>query len=294
MAVTVSKGTSVSERLDVHKTYKLLINGAFPRSESQRSYPVTSATGELLANCAQASRKDVRDAVVAARAAQPKWASATAYNRGQVLYRLAEMMEARRGELAQAVAATEGLTIDDANAQTARAIDRVVWFAGWTDKLAQVLGGANPVAGPYLNYSAPRPAGVVAVCSATSAVLEQFVEQAIAPLVAGNSVVVLAPESRPIPLLLVAEMSATSDLPGGVLNVLSGRADELAAPMAGHEDVDVIDLGGLAPGLFEEAALLAADTLKRVIGPLPLGDAAALTRLRTSVDITTIWHTIGQ
>ena len=233
------------KRLDVRKTYKLLINGAFPRSESGRSYEVTSADGAFLANVAQGSRKDLRDAVVAARAAQAKWWGATAYNRGQVIYRLAEMAESRASELVDHVALAEGLSEKKAQRTVERAIDRIVWYAGWTDKIAQVFGGANPVAGPFFNFSLPTPSGVVGVLASQNSSLDGFVDEVLAPIAAGNAVVVVASERRPTPSVLLGEMTATSDFPPGVLNIVTGFTHELAPILASHEDVDGIDLAGV-------------------------------------------------
>jgi acyl-CoA reductase-like NAD-dependent aldehyde dehydrogenase len=281
-----------TERLDVRKTYKLLINGAFPRSESGRSYEVTSASGAFMANVAQGSRKDVRDAVVAARAAQSKWWAQSAYNRGQVIYRLAEMAESRRDELAQHVARAEGRRAPAARASVSRAIDKVVWYAGWTDKIAQVLGGANPVAGPYFNFSLPIPSGVVGVVADQDSSLEAFVDAVFAPIAGGNAVVVLASERRPTPAVLLGEMTATSDFPGGVLNIVTGFTGELATIIATHEDVDGLDLAGVDEAFGDELAHQAAGSIKRVWRPG--GRDAALGRLRAFVETSTVWHTIGQ
>ncbi|MDE3138302.1 MAG: aldehyde dehydrogenase family protein [Acidobacteriota bacterium] len=281
----------MSERLDVKKTYKLLVNGAFPRSESGRSYPVMSAGGDFLANVAQGSRKDLRDAVVAARSAQSKWWAASAYNRGQVLYRWAEMAESRGAELAEHVRVAEGLAAKDARASVARAIDRLVWYAGWTDKVAQVLGGANPVAGPFFNFSLPAPSGVVAVVADQDSSLEGFVECVAAPICVGNAVVAIASERRPTPAITLAEMTVTSDLPAGVLNVVSGVTSELAPHLVVHEDVDGVDLTG-AGAAGDDLARRAAASIKRVYRPRD--DENPLRRLRSFVETATVWHTIGQ
>ncbi len=280
-------------RLDVRKTYKLLINGAFPRSESGRSYEVASAKGAFLGNVALGSRKDVRDAVVAARAAQTKWWGATAYNRGQVLYRLAEMAESRRDELAEHVTLAEGVSAKSAQVVVSRAIDRVVWYAGWTDKIAQVMGGTNPVAGPFFNFSVPVASGVVAVIVDQNSSLGGFVDAVLAPVCAGNTVVVLASERRPIPAVLLGEMTATSDFPPGVINIITGRTSELAPVLAAHEDVDGLDLTG-APEEANELALLAAGSIKRVLRPDGRDLDASLRRLRAFIETSTVWHTIGQ
>jgi len=279
------------ERLEVKKTYKLLINGAFPRSESGRSYEVATARGAFLANVAQGSRKDVRDAVVAARAAQAVWWAQSAFNRGQVLYRLAEMAESRRDELAEHVAHAEGRRRPSAQLSVSRAIDRLVWYAGWTDKVAQVLGGANPVAGPYFNFSLPVPSGVVGVVAEQDSSLEAFVEAVFAPIVVGNAVVVIASEQRPTPAVLLGEMTATADFPDGVLNIVTGFTGELAPTLAAHEDVDGLDLAGVDETFADELALVAAGSIKRVLRP---GRGDALARLRAFVETSTVWHTIGQ
>jgi acyl-CoA reductase-like NAD-dependent aldehyde dehydrogenase len=277
-------------RLDVRKTYKLLINGAFVRSESGRSYEVVEASGAFVANVAQASRKDVRDAVVAARAAQAKWWSATAYNRGQVLYRLAEMAESRRDELREHVSFAQG---SDATTVVARAIDRVVWYAGWTDKIAQVYGSTNPVAGPFFNFSHPSPSGVVAVVAHPTS-FEGLIDQVMAPLAAGNAVVVVASDTQPTPAVLLGELSATADFPSGVLNVLTGSSKELAPVLCAHEDVDGVDLSGVDDELFGELSALSAESIKRVVRTGFVSDADSLRRLRTFIETTTVWHTVGQ
>lgn len=219
--------TRTPERLAVAKTYKLYIGGKFPRSESGRVYPVHSAEGKFLANAAHASRKDVRDAVAAARKAFPGWAGATAYNRGQVLFRIAEVMEGRREQFATEVAAAEGLHRKQARAVVGAAIDRVVWYAGWTDKIATVLGAANPVAGPYFSFSVPEPTGVVAVLAPQQSSLLGLVSVVAPVLAAGNTCVVVSSAERPLPAVTLSEVLATSDVPGGVVNVLTGRAEEL-------------------------------------------------------------------
>ncbi|MFI5035504.1 MAG: aldehyde dehydrogenase family protein [Acidimicrobiales bacterium] len=281
----------MSERLDVRKTYKLLVNGAFPRSESGRSYEVASADGAFWANVAQGSRKDLRDAVVAARAAQAKWWDLSAYNRGQVLYRLAEMAESRRAELAEHVGFAEGLDAAGAAALVARAVDRIVWYAGWTDKITQVQGGANPVAGPFFNFSLPVPSGVVGVVAPQESSLLGFVDAVLAPVCAGNAVVAIPSERRPTPALLLGEMSATSDVPGGVINLVTGRTEELAPVLAAHEDVDGLDLAGAADA--DVLAATAAASIKRVLKPRA-GEDPSLRRLRAFVETSTVWHTIGQ
>jgi acyl-CoA reductase-like NAD-dependent aldehyde dehydrogenase len=283
----------MSERLEVRKTYKLLINGAFPRSESGRSYEVTSKKGAFLANVAKGSRKDVRDAVAAARNAQSKWWAQSAYNRGQVIYRLAEMAESRRDELAEHVALAEGRSAKGARTRVSRAIDRIVWYAGWTDKIAQVLGSSNPVAGPFFNFSVPVPSGVVGVVADQASSLEAFVNAVFAPIAVGNTVVVIASEQRPTPAILLGEMTATADFPGGVLNVVTGLTGEIAPTLAAHEDVDGLDLGGVDEEFGDELATSGAASIKRVLRT-PSTDVTSLTRLRAFVETSTVWHTIGQ
>lgn len=274
-----------SERVPVRKTYKLFIGGAFPRSESGRSYPVHSASGALLAHAAQASRKDARDAVVAARAAFPSWSGATAYNRGQVLYRIAEMLEGRREQFADYVGGAE---VD-------AAIDRWVHYAGWTDKYAQVVGATNPVAGPYFTFSLPEPTGVVAVLAPQESTLLGLVSVLAPVLATGNTAVVLAAQDRPLPAVSFTEVLATSDLPAGVLNLLTGFTAELAPWLAAHRDVNAIDLTGAAPGARAELQAAAADNVKRVYVPRDTDWAAApgLSRLSAFVETKTVWHPIG-
>ena len=280
----------------MRKTYKLYIGGAFPRSESGRSYPVTDSSGALLAHAAQASRKDVRDAVTAARKAFGGWSRATAYNRGQILYRIAEMMEGRRAQFVDEIVAAEGCSPAQAAAQVDAAVDRWVSYAGWTDKFAQVTGGANPVAGPYFNFSLPEPSGVVAVVAPQESSLLGFVSVVAPALATGNTVVVLASELRPLPVVSLTEAIATSDLPGGVLNVLTGVVAELAPWLASHRDVNCLDLTGVAPAGRVPLAEAAAESVKRVFSPGPLDLAAdpGLTRLRAFTETKTVWHPLGE
>jgi len=265
--------TPAAQRLDVRKTYKLAIGGAFPRSESARSYEVLDVKGRFLANAAQASRKDARDAVSAAAKALAGWSGATAFNRGQVLYRVAEMMEGRHAQFTDEVTRAEGLTAAKARAVVDTAIDRWVWYAGWSDKLAQVTGALNPVAGPYFNISVPEPTGVVAVLAPQASSLLGLVSVVAPVVVGGNTCVVLASQTRPLPAITLAEVLATSDVSGGVVNTLSGTTAEVAPWLASHEDVAAIDLSG-AVGLpgdedLDWAALetAAARTLTRVLRP---------------------------
>jgi acyl-CoA reductase-like NAD-dependent aldehyde dehydrogenase len=287
-----------AERVRVRKTYKLFIAGAFPRSESGRSYPVSDARGGFLANAALASRKDVRDAVVAARAAVRPWSTATAYNRGQVLYRVAEMLEGRREQFIGEVEAAEGMSADEARRITDAAIDRWVWYAGWTDKIAQVLGSSNPVSGPYFNFSVPEPTGVVAVIAPQSSSLLGLVS-VLSPVIAtGNAAVVVASENRPFPAVTLTEVLATSDLPGGVVNMLSGKVAEITPWLASHGDVNGIDLTGAPADLAIDLERAAAENLKRVWRPDPDGEPdwhvePGIERLAKFVETKTVWHPIG-
>jgi acyl-CoA reductase-like NAD-dependent aldehyde dehydrogenase len=285
------------ERLAVRKTYKLFVGGAFPRSESGRSYEVTDRKGRFLGNVAKASRKDARDAVVAARGAFPGWSAATAYNRGQVLYRVAEVMEGRRDQLVAEVAAAEGLTARPAGAVVDASIDRWVWYAGWTDKLAQVVGGANPVAGPFFDFSVPEPTGVVAVVAPQASSLLGLVSVVAPVVVSGNTAVVVASYERPVPAVSLAEILATSDVPGGVVNLLTGDPAEIAPWLASHMDVNAIDLSGVddadAAVDLERAA---AENLKRVRRRDPAEDLAAdpgLARMTAYLETKTVWHPMG-
>jgi acyl-CoA reductase-like NAD-dependent aldehyde dehydrogenase len=262
-------------RLPVKKTYKLFIGGAFPRSESGRTY---EAQGQ---NVARASRKDVRDAVSAARAAQGKWASATAYNRGQVIYRVAEMMEARAGEFAALCSGRE---------EVERSIDRLVWYAGFADKLAQVIGSSNPVAGPYFNFTIPEPTGVVAVVAPETPPLLGLVSRIAPALTGGNAIVALASEGEPLAAIELAEALATSDVPGGVVNLLTGYRTELAPWLASHMDVNAIDLTG-ADGLRADLEVAAAENVKRVV--VGRADGQSLTAVAAFLELKTVWHPIG-
>jgi acyl-CoA reductase-like NAD-dependent aldehyde dehydrogenase len=285
------------QRLSVRKTYKLYIGGAFPRSESGRSYIVVDAKGGFLANAALASRKDVREAVVAARKAQPRWAGATAYNRGQVLYRVAEMLDGRRAQFAEEVAASEGTSQKQAAASVDVAVDRWVWYAGWADKLAQVVGSSNPVAGPFFNFSVPEPTGVVGVVAPAESSLLGLVSVLAPVLVSGNTAVLLASETKPLPAITLAEVLATSDLPGGVVNLLTGKLAELAPVLAAHRDVDALDLAGAPTELLVELEQAAVSNVKRVLRPDRGGPdwAAAPTprRMLAFLETKTVWHPVG-
>ena len=284
-----------AERLAVRKTYKLYIGGAFPRSESGRSYPVSSSRGKLLAHAAQASRKDVRDAVRAARSAFAGWSGATAYNRGQVLYRVAELLEGRHAQFVDEVASAEGLSPARARAAVDAAIDRWVHYAGWTDKFAQVVGATDPVAGPYFTFSLPEPTGVVGVLAPQDSSLLGLVSVVAPVLATGNTAVVIAAQDRPLPAVSLTEVLATSDVPGGVLNVLTGFTAELAPWLAAHRDVNALDLTGAAPAARADLRAAAAETVKRVYVPRATDWTAApdLSRLRAFVETKTVWHPIG-
>lgn len=275
-------------RLGVRKTYKLYVGGAFPRSESGRTYEVHDVDGAFLANAVRASRKDVRDAVVAARKAWGKWAGATAYNRGQVLYRIAEMMETRRGELGAEVARAEGA--GSADAQVSEAIDTWVWYAGLCDKLAQIAGGLNPVAGPYFNLTAPEPTGVVAIVAPASPSLLGLCERVAAAACGGNVVVVLASEPHPLPAIALSECLATADVPGGVVNVLTGRRDELVPVLASHLDVDALDVTGVGAADAAGVEAAASANVKRIVragAPRSPYEATAFMEMKT------VWHPKG-
>ena len=291
-------------RIDVRKTYKLYIGGAFPRSESGRSYVVSSSGGDPLANAVRASRKDLREAVRAARKAFQPWADKTAMNRGQVLYRVAELMEGRRDQFAAEVAAAEGLRDGKAREVVDRAIDRWVWYAGWADKIAQVLGSSNPVAAPYFNFTIPEPTGVVGIVAPETSSLLGLVSRVAPPLVAGNAVVVLASETRPLPAVSLGEVLATSDVPDGVVNLLTGFKKELVPVLAAHEDVDSLDVWGVPADLRTETELLASQDIKR-IARRPAGvtdakfdwlDDRATERpewIAAWLEMKTVWHPIG-
>lgn len=284
-------------RLAVRKTYKLFVGGAFPRSESGRSYAVTSSKGDFLANAARASRKDARDAVSAARKAFSGWSGATAYNRGQILYRIAEMLEGRRAQFVAEVVDADGVSAKKAGELVDAAVDRLVWYAGWSDKIGAVLGSANPVAGPYFNLSSPEPTGVVAVVAPPMGPLLGLVSVIAPVIVTGNTCVVVASERAPLPAITLAEVLATSDLPGGVVNILTGSSAEIAPWLAGHMDVNGIDLTGADPDLAVTCEELAAENLKRVLRP-PAGRVdwladPGIERMSAFLETKTVWHPIG-
>ena len=296
---------AAGSRIDVRKTYKLYVGGTFPRSESGRTYAVTGSDGGFLANAARASRKDARDAVVAARAAFAGWSGATAYNRGQVLYRVAEVLEGRAAQFAELVAEAEGVDPRTARAQVHAAVDRWVWYAGWTDKVAQVAGNANPVAGPYFNLSVPEPTGVVAVLAPQDSSLLGLTS-VVAPVVAtGNTCVVVTSFARPLPAVALGEVLATSDVPGGVVNLLTGSAAELGPWLAPHRDVDALDLAGaarLAEPTWGDLEAAAAETLTRVRRPVETvgsgepdyGPVPDVEHMLAFLETKTVWHPKGR
>jgi acyl-CoA reductase-like NAD-dependent aldehyde dehydrogenase len=291
-----------ADRIEVRKTYKLYIGGDFPRTESGRAYEVFGARGELLANASRGTRKDVRDAVRAARSAQPDWAARTAYNRSQILYRIAELMEGRREQFVAEVVTAEGVTRARATRLVDAAIDRWVWYAGWADKYPQIIGTVNPVAGRYFNFSVPEPTGVVGIIAPEASSLLGLVSRLAPVIVSGNAAVVLASESRPLPAVTLTEVFATSDVPGGVVNLITGLRRELTGHLAGHMDVNALDAFGAAPdeaGTLEE---IAVENVKRFARP-PTGGLDRYDWLAETaqspyligefVEIKTVWHPIG-
>ena len=301
---TATREPAAPSRIEVRKTYKLYIGGAFPRTESGRSYLVSGSDGAPLANACRASRKDVRDAVRAARKAFPGWAARTAMNRGQILYRVAELMEGRRDQFIDEVAAAERLSRPSAAAAVDRAVDRWVWYAGWADKIAQVLGSANPVAAPYFNFTIPEPTGLVGVVAPETTSLLGLVSRLAPPLVSGTTVVLLASEARPLPAVTLSEVLATSDVPGGVVNVLTGLRTELIPVLAAHEDVDALDAWGVPDALRTETEIVALNDIKRVLRrPTTVPEARfdwfddrAAERpewIAAFLEMKTVWHPIG-
>ncbi|MBH0010362.1 aldehyde dehydrogenase family protein [Salinibacterium sp. SWN1162] len=279
-------------RLTVPKTYKLYIGGKFPRSESGRTYEVTTKKGAFLANAALASRKDARDAVVAARAAVSGWSGATGYNRGQVLYRIAELLEGRREQFIDELIATESLSKSAATTQVDTAIDAWVWYAGWADKYVQVAGNGNPVSGPYFNLSTPEPSGVIAIVAPQDSSSLLGLVSVIAPaLVSGNTVVVVAHQNAPLSAISLSEVLATSDVPGGVVNILTGSPAEIAPWLASHADVNGLDLAGAEQLEWVDLQIAAADTLKRVSGPVVGVPAPSIERVVQWTETKTVWHT---
>lgn len=293
-----------TERLPVLRTYKMYVGGQFPRTESGRTYLVTDDDGEPLANACRGSRKDVRDAVRVARAAAPGWAARTAMNRGQILYRVAEVLEGRTDQFVAEVMAAEGVRVGEARTLVGRAVDRWVWYAGWTDKISQVLGASNPVGAPYFNFTIPEPSGVVGVVAPERSSLLGLVSRLAPVLAGGNVAVVLASESRPLPSITLAEVLATSDVPGGVVNILTGHRKELVPTLASHRDVDALDGWGIPDELRTAAEVAAADSVKRLARrPAGVADAKfdwlddrAAERpewIAAFLEMKTVWHPIG-
>lgn len=296
---TEPRKTVAAARLDVRKTYKLYIGGGFPRSESGRSYVVEDAKGRFLTNAALASRKDARDAVVAARKAFGGWSARTPYNRGQVVYRIAEMLEGRRSQFVEEVQASEGITKRQASTAVEASVDRLVWYAGWADKIAQVVGGTNPVAGPYFDFSIPEPTGVVAVLAPQESSLLGLVSVIAPVIVTGNTAVVTSSYERPLPAITLSEVMATSDVPGGVVNILTGQLADTVPTLASHMDVNAIDLTGAAgdPEHATELERAAAENLKRVVrAPAEEPDWTedpGTHRLTAFLETKTVWHPVG-
>ncbi|MEI7453911.1 MAG: aldehyde dehydrogenase family protein [Actinomycetes bacterium] len=277
-------------RIDVKKTYKLFIGGQFPRSESGRSYEITGADGKFIANPALASRKDLRDAVTAAKSALPGWSGATAFNRGQILYRIAEIMEGRRDQFVAEILALEGGTTKAATAQVTEAIDLWVWYAGWCDKISTIAGATNPIAGPYYNFTIPEELGVVGVIAEQKESLLGLIA-AIAPVIAtGNTAVVIASEKRPLPAITLSEALATSDLPVGVLNILTGKVSELAPWLASHMEIDGLDVTGVNSKIESELRIAGAENLKRIHR---FNKAQSPERMLAFMEAKTVWHPIG-
>lgn len=277
-------------RLDVKKTYKLFIGGAFPRSESGRSYQIQDSKRNFIANPAQASRKDLRDAVLAAKNAHPQWSSATAYNRGQILYRIAEIMEGRSDQFVAEIMALEGATLKAALKQVQEAIDTWVWYAGWTDKISSTAGSTNPIAGPYYNFTIPEPLGVVGIFAEQKSSLLGVVRGLAPVLASGNSAVVVASERRPLPAITLSECCATSDVPPGVINILTGVTSELAPWMASHMEVDGIDISGLDPKSDADIRKSGTENLKRIHR---FKSENSPDRILSFMEYKTVWHPIG-
>lgn len=277
-------------RLDVKKTYKLYIGGAFPRSESGRSYQVTDARGNFIANPAQASRKDLRDAVVAAKNASSQWQSATAYNRGQILYRIAEIMEGRTEQFVAEIKALEGLSTSAALKQVHEAIDTWVWYAGWTDKISSTAGSTNPIAGPYYNFTIPEPLGVIGIFAEQKPSLLGLVRGLAPVLAGGNTAVVVASEKRPLPAITLSECCATSDVPAGVVNILTGNTNELIPWLASHMEIDGLDISGVDVKKDAEIKLAGTENLKRIHR---FSQENSPHRILSFMEFKTVWHPIG-
>ncbi|MDQ2690192.1 MAG: aldehyde dehydrogenase family protein [Chloroflexota bacterium] len=299
---TTNGAGSRGERIGVRKTYKLYIGGAFPRTESGRAYEVFDARGRLLANASRGTRKDIREAVRAARKAQPGWWAKTAYNRSQILYRIAELMEGRRDQFIAEVMDAEGLSRPRATRAVDAAIDRWVWYAGWADKYPQIIGTVNPVAGSYFNFSVPEPTGVVGIIAPEESSLLGLVSRLAPVIVSGNAAVVISSEARPLPAVTLTEVLATSDVPGGVVNLVTGLRRELVGHLAGHMDVNALDAFGASPDEAQRLEEVAVENVKRFVRPPASGlaryDFLADTAqspylIGEFVEIKTVWHPIG-
>ena len=277
-------------RIDVNKTYKLFIGGAFPRSESGRVYEIKGANKKFIANPSLASRKDLRDAVVAAKSAQLGWANATAFNRGQILYRIAEIMEGRSDQFVDEICALEGVTNKVAKSQVEAAIDTWVWYSGWCDKLSSVTGSLNQVSGPFYNFTTPEPLGVVAIFAENKPSLLGVVRTLAPVLAGGNSAVLIASENYPLPAITLSEALATSDVPGGVVNILTGKSAELAPWVGSHMEIDGVDVAGLSKKQEDELKLVGADNLKRIFRFNPDNHPE---RILSFMEQKTVWHPIG-
>jgi len=277
-------------RIDVNKTYKLFIGGAFPRSESGRVYEIKGANKKFIANPSLASRKDLRDAVVAAKSAQAGWANVTAFNRAQILYRIAEIMEGRSEQFVDEICALEGVTTKAAKLQVEEAIDTWVWYSGWCDKLSSVTGSLNQVSGPFYNFTTPEPLGVVAIFAENKPSLLGVVRTLAPVLAGGNSAVLIASENFPLPAITLSEALATSDVPSGVVNILTGKSAELAPWVGSHMEIDGVDVAGLSKKQEEELKLVGADNLKRIFR---FNSENHPERILSFMEQKTVWHPIG-
>ena len=277
-------------RIDVMKTYKLFINGNFPRSESGRVYEVNDAKGKFLANPCSGSRKDLRESVIAARAAHQGWSSATAYNRGQILYRVAEIMQGRREQFIAEIIAQEGATLAAAKAQVDSAIDTWVLYAGWTDKIDSISGSTNPVSGSFYNFTIPESLGVVVIFADGKPSLLNLAA-ALAPVIAiGNTAIVIASQKYPLSAITLAECLATSDVPAGVVNILTGKLDQFVTWVGSHMDIDGVDATGLSTKDLVELKELGSENLKRIYAFSELNSTKRITNF---MEAKTVWHPIG-
>jgi acyl-CoA reductase-like NAD-dependent aldehyde dehydrogenase len=282
----------MAPRLDVRKTYKLYINGEFPRSESGRSYAALDADGEVLARVAQGSRKDLREAVRAARAAGEKWAAKSGYNRGQILYRIAEMMEDRATVFAEQLE-HGGISPARARSEVSAGVDRMVWYAGWADKFAQIFGNLNPVAGPFFNISSPEPSGVVGIIAPDTPALLGLISRVAPVIVTGNTAVLIASASQPLPAITFSEVLESSDVPPGVVNILTGYPAELAPWLADHMDVNAVDLAGAGPDVALRIQQGAVHNVKRLVGADGYTDTQSPYLIAAFTETKTVWHPKG-